>query len=232
MNVRLLPPFPGPEDEDPSGEAAAEGQPPVMRALPIEVGGPGRCTGCGRFAASNEERCERCAAEVEASEPRPTEVASRTASGSSGATGDHAFAKEVAWVFDRTRTEFVMPRPSELHRLEHAPVIREAAHLPAPPPSIADRPRRAQELPSAGAVRVEPVVADDRAADVGPADAWLYHARREPATHVGIVPTAHEDEPSIWSQALSAAAEPRWLARIVIVIAVLLSTLIPLLLLR
>lgn len=234
MNVRWLPPLPDPDEDDASDEVRTERRPTVMRALPIDAGGRARCASCGRFVASNEELCDRCASEADATDAadrRPVEAAAaRAQRDASGAASDHAFAMEVAWVFDRTRSEFVIPRPSELHTIEHAPVIRNASHLPAPPP-VADRVPREETLPAPRAVGVQPVIAEDRAADVGPADGWIYHPPRE-LTRVGIVPTSHDDEPSLLSQVVSAATEPRWLARIVILLAVLLSLVIPLLLLR
>jgi hypothetical protein len=86
--------------------------PAIAPALRVVRVGRTRCGNCGRFLSEPGERCEAC--EVDGAAPNPSLAETLPAWGLPPPPLRTEQLQE-SWVYQRTRDEYIVPRPSELH---------------------------------------------------------------------------------------------------------------------
>jgi hypothetical protein len=100
--------------EPPPAAAPPAPRPPRSMAAPMLTvvrGQRTRCAICGRFVASTQTHCDRCRP------PLPVAVGPVAAASTPPVARLTPLpsATPRSWIFERTRSEFVVPRPSEVH---------------------------------------------------------------------------------------------------------------------
>ena len=124
---------------------------PASGSLAVIRAGRSRCATCGRFVASTQTYCDRC---------RPTAIVAAAPLTAAVTPAADAIATPApppparAWMFEQTRSDFIVPRPNQLHPEHSQGQMGARGQLlprigPSPDsPSAPDRDRGARRLPA------------------------------------------------------------------------------------